>query len=231
MTYKLLSIESDAKTSQGTEHGYLTGILYMAPAQEADGVHNLCPMSTPECREACLYGAGMAGVFPSIKRARIAKTLQYIADPKAFEETLAIDIQKLIKEAKSRDLTPAVRINGTSDLPKLALALAARFPEVQFYDYTKIPRPWQRTMANYHLTFSFSGSNQEDSLQALVHGINVAVVFAGALPETWRGYKVINGDASDLRFTDSVGVIVGLKTKGTARTMETGGFIQIGKAA
>lgn len=36
-TYKLLSIESDAKTSKGTEFGYLTEILYLAPAQENAG--------------------------------------------------------------------------------------------------------------------------------------------------------------------------------------------------
>ena len=79
MTYKLLSIEADAKTSKGTKYGYLTGILYLAPAKEADGVHDLCPMATAECREACLYGAGMAGVFPSVKAARVAKTRRFLA--------------------------------------------------------------------------------------------------------------------------------------------------------
>ena len=68
-TYKLLSIESDAKTTKGTALGYLTGILYLAPATEADGKHNLCPMASAECREACLYSAGMAAVFPTVKRA------------------------------------------------------------------------------------------------------------------------------------------------------------------
>jgi hypothetical protein len=118
-TYKLLSIESDAKTTKGTALGYLTGILYLAPATEADGKHNLCPMASAECRAACLFSAGMASVFPTVKRARIAKTLLYLNDPAGFRAALIADIQKLVKEAKSRQLKPAVRINGTSDLPSL----------------------------------------------------------------------------------------------------------------
>jgi hypothetical protein len=227
--YQLLSVESDAKTVKGSKYGYLTGILYLAPSTEADGVHNLCPMASVECRQACLYGAGMAGVFPSIKAARIEKTKQYLVSPRVFVEKLAVDIIRLQDEAKSRGLLPAVRLNGTSDLPKLARELAARFPQVQFYDYTKIPRAWQRTSSNYHLTFSFSGTNLEDCKRALKRGINVAVVFSGPLPAEWHGYQVINGDLSDLRFTDPVGVVVGLKSKGEARRMAAGGFIQIGQ--
>jgi hypothetical protein len=176
-----------------------------------------------------LYGAGMAGVFPKIKQARVKKTLQYLSDRDAFKATLIRDIHKLIAEAKTRDMAPAVRINGTSDLPQFALELAEMFPTVQFYDYTKIPRPWQRTRSNYHLTFSFSGDNFTDATEALLHGVNVAVVFSGALPATWRGFPVVDGDLSDLRFKDPAGVIVGLKAKGTARAMSTGGFIQIGE--
>ncbi len=231
MAYKLLGVESDAKTIKGSKQDVLTGILYLAPAKEADGVHDLCPMATLECREGCLYGAGMAGVFPSIKKARIAKTLAYLANPKQFESDLMADVAQLVKEAKSREMVPAVRINGTSDLPKLARAVAKRFPDVQFYDYTKIPAPWKRTMANYHLTFSFSGSNINECRQALLNKINVAVVFSGPFPATWNGRKVIDGDASDLRFLDPKGVIVGLKAKGTARKMAAGGFIQIGEVA
>ena len=121
-------------------------------------------------------------------------------------------------------------LNGTSDEWKLARALAAKFPEVEFYDYTKIPAPWKRVTANYHLTFSFSGTNLPACIDALQHGINVAVVFSGSLPATWHGYPVINGDESDLRFLDPVGVIVGLSTKGDAKKLTTGGFVQIGGA-
>lgn len=229
--YKLLSVEADAKTSKGSSKGYLTGILYLAPSTESGMGVDLCPMASDECRKACLFGAGMAGVFPSIKRARIEKTVRYLENRKGFVADLVSDIEALIAAAKKRGMTPAVRLNGTSDQPKLALELAKRFPTVQFYDYTKIPQPWKRTRANYHITFSHSGTNLEDCLKALEHSVNVAVVFAGGLPETWNGYRVVDGDQSDLRFLDPQGVIVGLKTKGSARKMETGGFVQIGVAA
>jgi len=226
--YDLLSVENDAKTVKGEKYGYLTGILYLAPTTEANGHGNLCTYATDECRKACPYSAGMANAFASIKRARVSRTLEYLQDPAAFKTRLVSDIERLIRHAKLRQLQPAVRLNGTSDLPKLVREIALMFPSVQFYDYTKIPRPWRRRMANYHLTFSFSGENFAECMAALKHGINVAVVFSGGMPAEWHGYQVINGDASDLRFTDARGVIVGLKSKGTARTMAAGGFIQIG---
>jgi len=55
--------------------------------------------------------------------------------------------------------------------------------------------------------------------------VNVAVVFRNKiLPETYLGYKVINGDKTDLRFLDEKGVIVGLYAKGKA-TKDTTGFV------
>lgn len=231
MKYNLLSVESDAKTTKGSAAGYLTGILYLAPSTESGMGIDLCPKASEECRAACLYGAGMAGVFPSIKAARIAKTRRMIEDRKGFVADLMDDIRRLQHEAKSRGMVPAVRINGTSDQPWLAQDMARAFPEVRFYDYTKLPKAWQRVLPNYHLTFSFSGNNLRDCIAALDHGVNVAVVFAGELPAKWNGYRVVNGDASDLRFLDPKGVIVGLKAKGDARKLNTGGFVQIGKVA
>lgn len=231
MKYNLLSVEQDAKTVKGSKKGYLTGILYLAPAHEASNTVDMCPMSTGECREACLYGAGMAGVFPTVKVGRIKRTLWYLSDRAGFEKALVQDIHRLCSEAAVRLMIPAVRLNGTSDVPKLARKMAKLFPDVQFYDYTKIPKPWNRTLANYHLTFSHSGNNLPACSDALARGVNVAVVFSGPLPETWRGFPVVNGDESDLRFLDRKSVIVGLKTKGAARSMSTGGFIQIGAVA
>ena len=68
--------------------------------------------------------------------------------------------------------------------------------------------------SNYHLTFSCSETNEKIAKIVLQLGGNVAVVFRNQLPETWNGYKVINGDESDLRFLDKQGVVVGLIEKG-----------------
>ena len=229
-TKQLLTIEN-SKTTKGEKLGYLTGILYLAPARES-GVMDTCPLSTEGCRAGCLFTAGRASFTPSIITARINKTKWLHEDRESFVETLRKNIASLIRKAKRANLIPAVRINGTSDLPQLALQLAGEFPEVQFYDYTKVPRPWTRTRPNYHLTFSLSESNFQDASDALQHGLNVAVVFntpkSKPLPETWRGYNVIDGDMHDLRFLDTyrLGLIVGLHAKGKAKKDKTG-FVQI----
>lgn len=236
---KLLEFDQNVKTVKGQKYGYMTGILYLAPARES-GVMNTCPKSTAECRQFCLYNSGMAQVWPlKIKTGRVNKTIFLHENREAFLESLRYDIRTLLNRAKLHKLIPAVRINGTSDLPKIAMQMAREFPEVQFYDYTKIDRPWERTLPNYHITFSFSGNNRDAAMQALAHGINVAVVFdvlpaikgrrdGDKLPATWNGFEVIDGDESDLRFLDKTGVIVGLRHKGTDahKAGATGNFIQ-----
>jgi hypothetical protein len=49
-------------------------------------------------------------------------------------------------------------------------------------------------------------------MELLKRGFNVAMVF-DVLPTEFEGYKVINADETDLRFTDPKNVIVGLKYK------------------
>jgi hypothetical protein len=50
------------------------------------------------------------------------------------------------------------------------------------------------------------------------------VVFRNALPATFLGLPVINGDESDIRPYDPRGVVVGLKAKGSAKH-DTSGFV------
>lgn len=227
--YKLIDTERDAKTSKGSIFGILTAILYLAPAKQADGVHDMCPFRSKQCTRACLYSAGRARLFATIFAARIRKTLWYLKNRESFLEALRSDLCKLIKAAAERGMRPACRLNGTSDQPQLALQMAREFPMIQFYDYTKVPAPWKRTLPNYHLTFSFSGENLPACMDALAHGINVAVVFPTAnFPTSWNGYPVVNGDKNDLRFMDPIGVVVGLKAKGDAKKLAVGGFVQSG---
>lgn len=241
----LLSIAADAKTVKGEKQGYMTGILYLAPASIA-GVGNLCPDATAGCRDACLYTAGR-GVFNSVQTARIAKTKRFHADRLGFMADLVKSIAALVRKASKANMVPVVRLNGTSDLPweniKLGpidgRSLMEIFPEVQFYDYTKSARRMERMLAgqnwpaNYHLTFSRSECNDTSARGVLARGGNVAVVFSTrkgeALPDSWWGYRVINGDTSDLRFLDAapqgaIGYVIGLYAKGRARK-DASGFV------
>lgn len=229
----LLAVNADAKTRKGFARGYLTGILYLVPA-DGSGLGNLCPHASAGCRAACLYTAGR-GVMAPVKAGRMRKTRLFFESAPRFVDMLADDIARLAKRAAKRDMIPAVRLNGTSDVPWERMrgtdgrTLMERFPTVQFYDYTKRPNR-VNLPANYHLTFSLSEDNGVQALLEIGRGRNVAVVFSTrkgeALPTTWQGYRVIDGDESDLRFLDEAGVIVGLRAKGDAKG-EMSGFVQI----
>lgn len=230
----LLAIGSDAKTVKGQRRGYLTGILYGAPA-ETSGVMNTCLFATAGCKASCLFTAGRAAFTPSIITGRINKTRWYHAEPETFIAKLRHEIAALVRKAERQGMTACVRLNGTTDIAKLALQMSAEFPTVQFYDYTKLPKPWLRQRANYSLTFSLSENNESDAREALQHGVNVAVVFktkkGHALPASFMGHEVIDGDLTDLRFTDGKAkdgraVIVGVRAKGKAKK-DVSGFVKL----
>jgi hypothetical protein len=209
------------KTSKGESLGYLTGILYLSPANES-GVMNTCLFASKECIAGCLKSSGR---MPMGVKSRIWKTQLLHANRTQFLEFLRYDIGRLIRRARKLGLTPAVRLNGTSDLPWLSLQMSNEFPDVQFYDYTKLPKPYLRTRPNYAITFSYSGHNIAETMGALAHCVNVAVVFdtrkGQPLPEFWNGYRVVDGDMHDLRFLDARGVVVGLRAKGKARNQDS----------
>ena len=73
--------------------------------------------------------------------------------------------------------------------------------------------------SNYHLTFSASEDNSLLVLDVLKQGGNVSVVF-DELPTNWNGYKVIDADKTDLRFSDPENVVCGLTFKGTKKEKE-----------
>ena len=72
-------------------------------------------------------------------------------------------------------------------------------------------------------------SHDKDVVKAIAQGYNVATVFGlkktQAMPETYMGRPVFNGDDSDLRFLDPKGVVVGLYAKGKAKK-DTTGFVK-----
>ena len=215
---KLLTV-NNAKTVKGEKYGYKTYILYMSPfTQNAKGA-NVCPQASKGCAEACLFGSGFGGMFTSVERGRMNKTNYFLGDRKKFLMQLYKEITNIVKKHEKMEEKICIRLNGTSDISwekfkvKDNKSLMELFPEVQFYDYTKNYFRFKNVLpANYHLTFSRSEENGDIALDLLNKGVNVAVVF-DELPETFHGYKVINGDESDLRFEDEKNVVVGLKYK------------------
>jgi hypothetical protein len=231
----LLSVSSDAKTVKGETLGFLTGILYLAPANTTKW--NTCSMAkTAKCDVACLYKAGR-GAMNSVQTARINKTIWFFTEQNSFMQQLVVDIAKIIKKAKKKGLQPLVRLNGTSDIRWESVAFTdvdgieyvnifAAFPDIQFYDYTKISNR-NDLPANYDVTFSYSGVEgfQPYVEKALLNNMRMAVVFRKEqdIPATFMGIPVVSGDKSDVRHLDDK-VIVGLYAKGKAK-LDTTGFV------
>jgi len=238
----LLSVSSDAKTVKGEKQGVLTGILYLSPADLISERLNLCPYAgIAGCKTGCLNTAGR-GAFSNVQRARIRKTLFWWQHHEAFMCLLMRDIRKLRRKAKRDNMTLAIRLNGTSDIqwekqyfghPKTTLI--EKFPTVQFYDYSKVPA--RSVPDNYHLTFSYSGVaefqpvvkkqmdfNPDTNLAVVFHKVPAFVMYK----TTNVAIRVIDGDASDIRFNDPTGVIVGLTAKGKAKNDRSGFVVTTG---
>jgi len=234
--FKLLST-ANPKIQKGTKQGYLSFILHLSPYDVA-GVGNVCPKATPGCIAACLNTAGRGGMFTpeqgtnTIQEARKRKTRYFFADRNAFMKDLYNDIQKAINYAERKGLTPVFRLNGTSDLSWEKYEVDATgqnifglFPQVQFYDYTKVLGRKVADIKNYHLTFSRAESNAADVPKAVAQGMNVAVVY-DSIPE-----GVFSADETDLRFLDPKVGIIGLKAKGRARKDYSGFVIRVKEVA
>lgn len=217
---------ANTKTLKGEAFGYKTYVLHLAPANLSG--FEVCAKASLGCKAACLNTAGM-GAYSTTQAARIKRTKLFFQDRELFLIFLIKNINTAIRSAKKAGLIPLIRLNATSDIPweKIRVFeyrnIFEMFPEVQFYDYTKIVG---RTVpSNYHLTFSKSESNAKDVEKAISAGLNVAVVFKH-VPETYMGLPVINGDKTDVRINDGTGVIVGLTAKGRAKK-DTSGFVVV----
>ena len=215
------------KLMKGEKKGYLSFVLHLAPADVSG--YNTCPKATAGCKKACLNTAGRGGIFKKgettnvIQQARIRKTKEFFENREQFLQDLRKEITLAIKQAEKKGLTPAFRLKGTSDISWEKYGIIEEFPNVQFYDYTKVRNRKVTHLKNYHLTFSKADGNDSDVEKVVSQGMNVAAVFA-KVPETYLGRKVINGDETDLRFLDEKNVIVGLKAKGKAKK-DTTGFV------
>jgi hypothetical protein len=228
--FKLLST-ANPKIQKGTKLGYLSFILHLAPADVSG--YNTCPKATAGCRAACLNTAGRGGMFKkgettnTIQKARIRKARYFFEDRAGFMADLYKDIQKAIRFAERKGLTPVFRLNGTSDLSWEKYEVAGytnifeAFPTVQFYDYTKVPKRKVDSIDNYHLTFSQADGNEKDANWAISKNMNVTVVF-DKIPAEYKGREVFNADDTDLRFLDPKGVVLGLKAKGRAKKDRSG---------
>jgi hypothetical protein len=230
----LLSVDTNPKTVKGASLGVRTAILYLAPHTVSG--RQTCPMAAiAQCDKACLNKAGLGGVYNSIQLSRIHRTNLFFDHRADFMRKLAQEIMKFKAKAALDGVIPVVRLNGTSDIKWECIpvtidgiehpSLMHAFPDLQFYDYTKLPN--RRDLpSNYDLTFSYSGvlGFQKYVEQARAAGMRIAVVFRDAkkIPVRFMGMQVVNGDNSDVRHFEPQGVVVALYAKGPAKKDITG---------
>ena len=223
---KLLNIDNNAKTVKGQKKGYKTAILYLAPSTQSG--FQVCPMASEGCKKACLYTAGH-GAFSNVQQGRINKTRWFMQDRQSFLTQLRKEISNHIKNCDKKGYIPCVRLNGTSDISWENYDIIQAFPNVQFYDYTKIYKRALKDVngqypSNYHITYSLNEDNKKEAFEILKLRGNISAVFRKYLPKTYQGYKVINADDTDLRFTDDINIIAGLVAKGQAKK-DYSGFV------
>jgi len=235
---KLLSIGADAKTIKGNKKGFITAIQYLSPYTDS-GVNLCANAKNAECYIACLKSAGRMGMAFD---ARLNRTKLYLNDQAEYFRQLTKEITAFIKKASKKGLTPLIRLNGTSDIRWENIGFYSEgvyyrnimevFPDIQFYDYTKLPNREksingiQSFPENYDLTFSYSGAEgyKKFNDRALKDGKRVAVVFDKLenIPVVFEGRRVISGDDTDVRHLDPKNTIVALYAKGKARKDQTG---------
>jgi|TARA_R110001592_G_scaffold144726_5_gene368078 hypothetical protein len=196
--------------------------------------YNVCPManklSTKEnnkgksnCSSVCVASNGN-GRFQTVINSRLNKTKRFFEDRENFLDDLIGDITKAILYSEYYGFIPTFRLNAYSDIKWENIKIKSMdnknifelFPDIQFYDYTKIPN--RVTPNNYSLTYSHYGK-MDITKNQIDKGYNVAMVFDSQknddLPKSYNGLSIVDGDKTDLRTgeNDGVGVIVGLRAK------------------
>ena len=241
MTYKIIGVGTNAKTVKGDGSEYLTAITYHKPWKTIfEGkVHNLCAMAeTASCHAGCLYSAGR-GQMTNVQTARLRKTQLWIKDRQAYLDLLREDLKIFQRRCENNNVQACYRPNGTSDIPWENYGIIDEFPDIQFYDYTKIiKRAYKKLPKNYHLTLSYSEANRQyadDVMKAVCDtGVNMAVVFRDEknIPDYFEriyangrgryGFRTFSMDNDDLRFLDPQGMVGALYAKGKAKTDRSG---------
>ena len=229
------AVAQSAKLRHSLYHKVSTYGIYLASANLSG--FNVCPNSE-YCKDNCLNGSGhnrldRISKKGYIDRSRIIKTRLFFANREVFMRIMIHEIEKERKKAEKNGTFFSIRLNCTSDINPIAFTLEGKnileiFPDVQFYDYTKVPSriAVAEKYSNYDITWSIDGSekNREIGLEFLKNGGRVAVVYGeNDMLKTWYGYECGNGDETDYRPSD-IAPVCALKFKKTANNYVNGKF-------
>jgi len=225
----MLRLDGSTKVIKGNKLGFKTAILYLAP-YTMSGVNVCANAALAKCFDPCLKSAGR-GAMKSVEMSRLRKTLFFLQFRDECIAMIKAEVALFEKRAAKQGFVLLVRLNGTSDLRWENYGIIQAFPDVQFYDYTKLANR-KNVPSNYDLTFSYSGvpDFQKQVDLAIAAGMRLAVVFRNramvnsmlANGESFRGLPVVDGDDTDVRHIDPASSAVALYAKGLGKKDQSG---------
>jgi hypothetical protein len=218
------AVYNSTKHEKAFKFDELVYTIYFAPAKMSG--YEVCPMRSDECTLLCLNESGrnkMDTKVNTINNSRIKKTKLFFEEREFLVRWIIDEIKSAKAKAENLGYSFSVRLNNTSDITPESFYindngtkknLLEIFPDVQFYDYTKVSKRLElvKKYKNYDITFSYSGTNMTECLSMLSNNVRVAMVF-NKVPENYMNFKVVDGDKYDMRYRDEKNVIIGLKFK------------------
>jgi len=227
------NVNHSSKHVKAYNYNEMVYTIYLAPSNLSG--YQVCPGRTKECERMCLSESGhnQMDIHKNfINKSRIKKTQLFFENKEFFVRWVIEEIKSAKLKANKHGYRFSVRLNNTSDISPedfyiiengKKINLLEFFPNVQFYDYTKVPERIRLTMIypNYDLTFSYTGRNMNTCMQMLNNNnIRVAMVFK-KVPDQYMNLPVIDGDKYDMRYLDPKKCIVGLKFKKVRNKLES----------
>jgi len=189
------------KAIKASAFGYLNAIHYMAPA-DLSGV-NLCPHASAGCKALCLgWTAGQAGIVSNLASRR--------PQGNAARQSRLDKARRFMRDRAGymRDVVKSIE-QAQAKAKRLGKKLCVRM--------------------NGSSDIAWEGIACERWIDG-VPGLYRSV-FADALPASWHGFVVINGDEHDLRHLDpkategNPGYVIGLSPKGRKAKKDVSGFV------
>lgn len=225
-------VNNGVKHMKAYKYNEMVYTIYFAPANTSG--YEVCKGRNLECTKSCLNMSGLnrIDVKNKINESRIKKTKLFFEERDFTMKWIISEIKKHKSIAEKKGYKFSVRLNNTSDISPedffiindkgIKQNILELFPDVMFYDYTKIENRSELLgkYKNYDLTYSFNGYNENKCLEMLNKNIRVSVVFKNKLPNTFFGVPVIDGDLYDMRYKDDKKIVCGLKYKKVRNKLE-----------
>lgn len=173
---------------------------------KGDSLLSFCTGSSSYCRSTCLVTTGQHATGQKAGFSKMKATFAFLSEPEMFVALLHRQLNAFAKQMAEKQYDAVVRLNMLSDLPWYSMCpelFKAHGPKPELppekealtrcfmYDYTK-NLFWRTKEYNdlvtedregnivhlLDLTFSYSGENQKQCVEALKNGHRVAAVFA-----------------------------------------------------